>query len=202
MCWNEKVSLLTFIVGTIFCIIGYYKTTINLHKLFYLFFQCVIFVQLGEAMIWYDKNCGTIGRIGTMIAFFGVWLQPIIGMYIVNILEPDHNIFYKTLLLFYILFSLKTIYKIFMNNKCYQPICENSSKPHLSFTEWNNFNPMGIIYGICILYLIFIFYKESKVISIYIFITMILSTIFYKNTFGSMWCWFSAFSPILAIIYL
>lgn len=190
MCWNEKVSLLTFILGTIFCIIGYRKTK----DLFYLFFQCVIFVQLGEAFIWYDINCGNLARLGTIIAFFAVWLQPIFGLYMVD------SKLYTVLIIFYIFSSLKIIYKLFTTTTCYKPICDTNSL-HLSFTEWNHFHPMGILYAICILYLLFILYKKSPVISIYLFITMILSSIFYKNTFGSMWCWFAAFTPILAMFY-
>jgi len=201
MCWNETVSIITFIIGTLLCIIGFYRSNTLLSKWVYIFFECVLLVQLGEAFVWKDPDCGTYGKIGTFIAFFGVWLQPIIGLYILSLLSVKNWIYivYTVFIFIYIISSLSYIKHI--TSSCYVPLCTDTcNNPHISFTTWQQFSLMGIMYMICIIVLLIAMYPTFPSISIYVFIAMILSILFYKNTFGSMWCWFSAFTPFIALV--
>ena len=201
MCWNEKVSFITFVIGSLLCITGFYRATTLLSKWVYLFFELVLFVQLGEAFVWRDPNCGTVGKLGTYIAFFGVWLQPIIGLYILSLLSVPNWLvtMYTTFIVVYMISSISYIRDI--ATTCYAPLCTDTCiQPHISFTTWQQFSVMGILYLICIFILLGAMYSSFPYVSIYVVCAMIVSILFYKNTFGSMWCWFSTFTPLLAIL--
>lgn len=201
MCWNEQVSLITFIIGSLLCITGIYRATTVVRKWVYIFFQLVLFVQLGEAFVWRDPHCGALGKIGTFISFFGVWLQPIIGSYILSLLDAPKWLFimYNTFIFIYIISSVSYIKHI--TTTCYAPLCTDTCiQPHISFTTWQQFSLMGILYMICVFILLAVMYSSFPYVSIYVVCAMIISILFYKNTFGSMWCWFSTFTPLLALL--
>jgi hypothetical protein len=208
MCWNERISWTTFIIGTVFSIIGISQSTTTIKIWLHLFFQLVIFVQFGEALVWRDidlnknQTCGNVGKIGSIITFFSVWIQPILGLYILYLLGISESIqkVYFMLLIVYIIFSIESIKNIF--KKCYIPICNEDCKyKNLEFTGWNYSPLMGYMYMITINILLYFMYGRYPYVSVYVFVTMILSALFYKNTFGSIWCWFSAFTPLIAMFY-
>ena len=201
MCWNEQISWLTFLLGTAICTYGWSRTKTQVNQWIYFFFQLVLLVQLGEALIWRDPTCGTIGKIGTFFSFFGVWLQPMLAAYILTLLPISSLIVYgfSLLVVVYIIVSLPTIQNVM--TQCYVPICEGDCLvPHISFVTWTIYSPMGILYMVCILGLLAAIFPFYPIISLYVFCTMILSGIFYKNSFGSMWCWFGAFAPVVCLL--
>ena len=199
MCWNEPISWITFILGTALCSYGSIRSKTNLNRWIYFFFQLVLMVQLGEALVWRDPHCNTIGKIGTAIAFFGVWLQPLFGAYILSLLSPTWVlIVYDILLLIYCIVSVPILQDVMTN--CYVPLCEdNCLRPHLSYVSWDS-TPMSILYIICIIILLVVMFPTYPYVSSYVAITMILSFILYKKTFGSLWCWFGAFTPLVCIL--
>jgi hypothetical protein len=213
MCWNEKVSWTTFLIGSIFSVIGWSGSKTSSTTWLYVFFQLVLFVQFGEALVWkditereseipYKKTCGYLGKIGSVITFFSVWLQPLLGMYLLTLIDTPKSVqtVYAMILIVYMLSSISNIRNVFKN--CYKPVCNNDcSHKNLEFSGWNNTPVMGYMYTVCIVLLILAMYTTFPVVSGYVFVTMFLSAIFYKNTFGSMWCWFSAFTPLIAIFY-
>ena len=201
MCWNEEVSWITFLLGTMICSYGWTRTNIRVNQWIYFFFQLVLLVQLGEALIWRDPQCGPIGTIGTFFSFFGVWLQPLLAAYILTMLPiPSCIVYgYGLLVLIYIIVSIPIIQNIM--TQCYVPICEDGCLvPHISFVTWNVYSTMGCLYLICILGLLAILFPFYPIISLYVFCTMILSGILYKNSFGSMWCWFGALAPVVCLL--
>jgi len=212
MCWNERVSWTTFIVGTIFSVLGVSQSKTAVNVWLHIFFQLVIFVQFGEALVWRDitqqetktqnKTCGNVGKIGSIITFFSVWLQPILGLYMLYLLGTSESVqkVYVMLLVVYIISSITNIQNVFKT--CYRPVCnDDCTYKNLDFTGWNHSPVMGYMYMITINMLLYFMYGRYPYVSGYVFITMILSALFYKNTFGSMWCWFSAFTPLVAIFY-
>ena len=195
MCWNEPVSWTTFIVGTIVNIVCASLTSAK-HRLWFVLFQSIITVQLGEALIWHEPD-GSIGNIGTYIVFFSIWLQPIIGMAIMANYGISTPIFYIAcaLLLIYVLSSIESFKHLSTNN--YTPELCNGDTHHIIFNDTGN---MGYFYAaICVLLLIVLF-PQFPYVSGYIGAAFILSQMFYKQSYASMWCWFSVASP--AVFYL
>lgn len=196
MCWNEKISWITFILGTLLNSGGAILSDTS-HKLWYIMFQSIIMVQLGEALIWRDPN-GSLGKIGTYISFFGVWLQPIIGfvLMISYKVHPVLRYLMGVLTFFYIIYSIKPIQDLSLN--IYKPeVCGIDNSPHISFTAWDNSGIMRILYLITIALLLLSLFPMYPYVSGYLILTFIISFLFYKRTFSSIWCWFAVFSPIV-----
>jgi uncharacterized membrane protein YiaA len=116
MCWNEKVSWVTFLIGSIFSVIGLSGSKTSSTTWLYVFFQLVLFVQFGEALVWkditereseipYKKTCGYVGKIGSVITFFSVWLQPLLGMYLLTLIDTPKSVqtIYAMILIVYML---------------------------------------------------------------------------------------------------
>ena len=77
MCWNEKVSWATFIIGTllnIFNIVYFRDTTLTLVSLAV---QWLLLMQLFEALAWRDQNCGKLNNFATNGALIANITQPL-----------------------------------------------------------------------------------------------------------------------------
>ncbi len=201
MCWNQHVSWLTFILGTLLNVVcAWYSNT--RHLLWYLLFQSVIMVQLGEALIWRDPMGGQTAKIGTYIAFFGVWLQPLIGFLLLYSfhIHPLYQILLSFFIIFYIVFSIPEFNRLQEN--IYVPICDpDSNGTHIYFKAWDNSVFMPSLYLLCSLFLLAITFPLYPFVSSYLILTMFLSMILYKRTFSSMWCWFAVVSPLICFLY-
>jgi hypothetical protein len=204
MCWNEDISWLTFIVGTlsnIFFVIK--KKDIN-YTLLSLVLQTPLFVQLGEAYIWKDinNNCGYYSKLGSIITFFSVYLQPFLSyLYLYNAYE--RIILFEIILIIYFILLIYNFSNIEFCNKPEKSTCDN--KLHVNSKTWENVGLVKPLYIISISYaLILLTQYNSKLtpLSIYLFVSMILSKLYYKDYFASTWCFFSTITPyILYKIY-
>jgi len=192
MCWNSPVSWTSFVLGTIFNI--YFALIVPMtYKIWFVFFQLIITVQLGEALIW----DGTYPEVGTYIAFFSVWLQPLmlsILLYYYNVHPVLQYIMYG-LVSVYILSSFSSIATIKEN--VYRPVLCGDDRYHIDFIAWGGNRIMGYLYMISSLYAIICLFSRFYIISAYLFITLFISLLFYSRTFASLWCWFAVFSPIV-----
>ena len=196
MCWNQQVSWITFFLGTVINIFLAFLSN-DEHRYLYLFFQLILFVQLGEALIWRDPN-GRLGKIGTYISFFAVWLQPFMLLFLLVHYRIKSEFIYimMALLVPYLLVSIPYL-KSISNNK-YEPIvCGIDNKKHIEFTAWDNSSGMGSFYLITSLFAVLILLPIFPYVSCYLILTMFISAIFYTRAFGSLWCWFAVFSPII-----
>ena len=196
MCWNEPVSWTSFIIGTIVNAVCASLTSAK-HRLWFVFFQTIMTVQLGEALIWHEPE-GSLGNIGTYIVFFSIWLQPIIAAGLMVNYGVSTPILYgvAALLLIYAVSSIQPI-KDLANNTFKPEICSSDNKHHIAF---NNMGAAGPLYGIVIALFIITLFPSFPYITGFIAATYAISQIFYKDMLGSMWCWFSVASP--AVFYL
>ena len=136
MCWNETVSWITFVLGTLTNIsLGLWKRNAQ-NWIWYVFFQLIICVQLGEALIWKDPH-GPLAQIGTFISFMGVWLQPIVAWFILKIYNVRKEILsiIGMLIVLYIYFSIPA-FQHMSENTYRHDICQDGWLPHISFTAW------------------------------------------------------------------
>ena len=193
MCWNETVSWLTFILGSTINVSCSFKSTSQLSKLWYIFFQLIIMVQLGEALIWRgDKH------IGTYIAFLAVWLQPLFLGFMVYILLPDYKNIVLSLLTVYTISSIPTLTSL--SNNTYNVIpCGDciDEKQHIDFSIWGTNYTMGTLYMVCCLLFIAFLFPLSPYVCAFLLLTLIISQIYYQKVFASLWCWFAVFTPLV-----
>jgi hypothetical protein len=198
MCWNETVSWITFVIGTLINTLCSFTATTQLTKLWYMFFQLIIMVQLGEALIWRGYK-----KIGTYIAFLAVWLQPIFLGYMVYTHLPNYTNIVLALLTLYIISSISTLNSL--SNNTYTPIvcgeCADSGT-HIDFTIWGTNTTMGVLYMICCLLFVSFLFPSSPYVCGFLVATLLISQIYYKRVFASLWCWFAVFTPLICVLTL
>jgi len=198
MCWNENISLNTFVVGTAILLFIGYNNTYTQYKLpefnngwFYFLIFSFTSIQLVEFFLWKSirtKN-NAMNRLFSMIGWMITRVvQP---LFMILLIPKKYDLLKKGLFLFY--FSVLTIVSLYKN--IYNPVSFKSSidkNGHLYWTWVNLIHYEQIVFILYVL-LIFVLLFTSP---LYIYILFYLLFLFvsygvYKNTFGSMWCWIS-----------
>ena len=201
MCWNENVSLNTFLFsGFILALIIYnnaftkYKIQELNDKWVYLFFASFIFMQLIEFFIWRNINNKFYNNIFSILATLLLIVQPILSIMIVT------NVKLRNLLLIsYLLLAVPySIYK-FSNSNIHSVISESG---HL---RWNFFylNPI-ILIGWFFFFLFSFVYEKKWLGLVFGLSTLIIAFLNYTKdqTVWSMWCWSVNSIMIYYAIYL
>lgn len=204
MCWDEKTSIITFVLGTIInlAVMSYFQTEII--YIICIIWQWVLMMQLSEYLIWKDQNCGDLNKIGTNSAMLFNLTQPIIiFLVLMNFTKSSSNlkIISSIAILIYIFYIIIQLNK----NKKYDCVKPLENCHHLNLDWWNNFLYGGTVYFITIAVISLCLTNNLK-ISIfslcYIFIAMIISQKLYLCGAPSMWCWLVVPFPIfLGIFY-
>ena len=204
MCWSEKVSRNTFILGTI---INIYLALRRMDNKAYLLMACfcqlIITVQLGETLIWKDPTCGSVGTIGSKISFYSVYLQPIMGLLFFYLIYGFNNVYTKIGLILFAIYMVASISVLPTLTICSKPEPCCDDKQHLSDGTWDRAKSVSFMYMVMSVWLLVclpIVDRKYLSFSLYLVGTGILSKLFYKNSFASMWCFFSVAAPI--VLYL
>jgi len=201
MCWNERVSWLTFAIGTFFNIfnIWYFRNPV-ITKLSFLI-QWLLLMQFFEALAWHDQKCGPLNTFATNGAMIANLTQPIIVcmLFIVNAeLSDSFKYTALTICLAYISYILYKLNKG-PNYTCLEP---SDSCSHLDLYWWKNIS--GVVYCIVLFAMMLLLIRPFNLavfVSAYIFITLIISLIFYSCGAGSIWCWFTSFAPVAIALF-
>lgn len=183
MCWNFQVSMITWLIG-LFTAVYLFRRG-NKHDItFGLFILTFSSVQLCEALMWLDQDCGTLNKISGIMAYFILWSHVLaigIGLYLeFHVIIPI--ITGIVLLLIAIILIINTSWGC--NKK--------SENGHLKWAFNSDF--YSIVFVICVLFAI-IYIKPVKksvfICSIFI-ITYIVSYLYDKKSINTLWCWISA----------
>ena len=201
MCWNENISLNTFLFsGFILALIIYnnsftkYKIQELNSKWIYFFIASFVFMQLIEFFIWRNINNKFYNNIFSILATLLLIVQPILSIMIVT------NVKLRNLLLIAYLFLAVpySIYK-FSNSNIHSVISESG---HL---RWNFFylNPI-ILIGWFVFFLFSFVYEKKWLGLVFGLSTLIIAFLNYTKdqTVWSMWCWSVNSVMIYYAIYL
>lgn len=193
MCWNQDVSLNTFLFACLVLLFIFitntytkYKTPTFDNPLVYLFMFLVAAMQLIEFFLWRNLKNKKMNETLTKIASIDVFMQQItLIMLIPNVtIRFGMAISYVLFVLFY------TGYKdTYDPIHYYTTVGENG---HLSW-GWTNYTGYETIWAIICLF----FYISAALLinnfmlSLFLLTTMVISAFFYYkyNTLASMWCW-------------
>lgn len=201
MCWNQHVSLNTFLFSGFVLLLIVYNNNYTPYKIkeinniwMYLFITSIFSMQLIEFFLWRNVKDSYYNGMFTFLALLLVFIQPIASLMLLS------NIKLRNILLtIYGLFSvIYYIYK-FTNYKF-----ESKISP-LGHLIWN-LNIEFIVFMCWIFFFLFsLFYEKKWIYFLFGFITVI--AMIYKYTsdesVGSMWCWFeNSFSIYLAAYLL
>lgn len=192
MCWNESVSLNTFIFSSFVLLLIVYNNLYTKYKIqelnnvwVYFFIASFVFIQLIEFFIWRNINNKFYNKFFSILATLLVILQPIFSIMMVT------NIQIRNLLLLgYSLLAFPySIYKLSIEN-IHSVIGKNG---HLQWNYFNNTPIMWVIVAFIWLFffLFSLFYERKYTMLIFGIVTLIISFINYMNnhTIWSMWCW-------------
>lgn len=195
MCWNESVSINTFLFGTFVLLLIYFNNHYSLDKYklkdfdnhyTYFFMMSFITMQLYEYLLWKYLNNKFINHIVSILGLLLISIQPIASLTMLN------NIYLRNKLIgvyfiptfIYILYQIKT-----------KHIYTSISK--LGHLKWNWTYNSSKLYSILIyiFYLFFLYislfinkYYFGIIISLPLFIIMYY--LYYTDgSAGSLWCW-------------
>ena len=201
MCWNENVSLNTFLFSSFVLLLIIYNNLFTKYKIqelnntfVYLFIASFVFMQLIEFFIWKNINNKFYNNMFSIMATLLLLLQPIASIMILS------NIQLRNILLFlYLLLTIPFSIYQFSTKNIHSVISESG---HL---QWNFFETNPIIWITWLFFFVFSFIYEKRGVGIiFAIVALIITFINYNNdnTVGSMWCWSVNSIMIYYAIYL
>uniref|UniRef100_A0A6C0H3L0 Uncharacterized protein n=1 Tax=viral metagenome TaxID=1070528 RepID=A0A6C0H3L0_9ZZZZ len=189
MCWNETVSLNTFLFSLFGISLAYFNNVIITFK--YLYLISFISIQLLEYFTWKHLNNIKINRLLSQIGLFIIFIQPI--LFILSIPNVKYSV--KTpVLALYILFFLFCV--------IYFPIDFSMKKAPNGHLAWNWLKfPSVIIFIWLFFLLVLLLYVKNYILFIMnlIIFLAIYYTYYKTNTWGSLWCWIANLATIFYI---
>jgi hypothetical protein len=199
MCWNQDISLNTFIFAILALLFIYLANTFTKYKnvttlYFYLFFLLVAFVQLMEFLLWRNLSNKKLNTIFSKILCGLVLIQPIVLIFMI----PD--VFIKIFIL--LCYICVIIYIIYSNpSRVFRTSIGKNG--HL-FWEWSNFNNIYLLFICLIFYIIPLILFKNVILTIItlgtILFSLYINNSFNTGTFGSVWCWLSNVILLFVII--
>ena len=188
MCWNEHVSLNTFLFSSFVLILIIYNNAYTKYKIqelnnpwIYIFLASFIFMQLIEFFIWRNINNKVYNNIFSILGILLILTQPVASLMLLQNIQL-RNLLIFTYLAFVIPFSM---YK-FSTKHIHSVL---SKQGHLN---WMFFGTNPITFLLWLFLLLFVFFYEKIWIGILFgLISFLVVFINFANdkSVGSIWCW-------------
>jgi hypothetical protein len=201
MCWNQHVSLNTFLFSSFVLLLIIYNNAFTQYKIkdlnnfwVYAFFMSFILMQLIEFFIWRNINDKYYNNVFTSLAALLLLFQPVISLMIVS-----NKTLKIALLMIYLLAAIPYFIYILLTKNIHSIIGKNG---HLN---WLFFTPSTLVFLFWLFFFLFSLVYEKKWSGfLFGFILMCVSWHNYTSdhTFGSMWCWVVNSIMIYYAIYL
>ena len=109
MCYNLESSIYSFTIAVRSSYLMYRRNN-KLDKFNYPLIFAYSFVQLGEAFMWYDLNCGNLNKLGGYIAYYSLASHVFamgVSLYLIN--KNSLGIILGILTLIYLTYNLPSI---------------------------------------------------------------------------------------------
>jgi hypothetical protein len=188
MCWNQKVSLNTFLFSLFGISLAYFNRVIEFYE--YLLYLSFISMQLLEYFAWANLNNKKMNNFLSKIGLFLIFVQPIFF----NLWFDIDNKIKKWVIALYLVFSLFCI--------VYFPIDFSMHKEkngHLSW-NWLNFPPIIIFIWLFFTFGLILYKQQYFIFGVHLIIFLAIYYTYYKtNTWGTLWCWLASLLAVLLI---
>jgi hypothetical protein len=197
MCWNQYVSINTFVFGIFVLLLIAFNNKYSNYKIeffnniyAYLLVLSVISMQFIEFVLWRNLNNIRMNRIFSILGLLLLAIQPFCSLLLIR-----NNIHLRNFLL--TIYSIPTllylIYNILSNNNIHTTL---SKSGHLRW-DWNStfFNNPIINFVVVMFYLFFIFYSfiynKQYLTLLVLLLFIILKYYYYKDgSASSLWCFY------------
>ncbi len=201
MCWNQQVSLNTFLFSIFALLLIMYNNYYTQYKIveihnvwIYVFLSSFIFMQLIEFFIWRNIHDKYYNHLFSIFAVCLLIIQPICSMMILSNTKI-RNILLSIYLLAVIPYSIYSF-----SNKNIRSV--KSKSGHL---RWIFFELTPYMLLFWLFFLLFSLLYENKIMGVFVGVCLLLISYYnFKKdyTVGSMWCWMVNLIMIYYIFYL
>jgi len=189
MCWNETVSLNTFLFSFFGLLFAYFNNVINI----YLFLNILSFtsMQLLEYFTWRNLNNKKINKLLSQLGLFLIFIQPILAIIAFKSIAMKIKIY---MIVLYLIFSMFCL--------IYFPIdfsMEKAPNGHLAW-NWLNFPPLIIFIWFSFIWGILLYRKLYLRFGLHVILFLAIYYTYYTtNTWGTLWCWIANFIALQLI---
>jgi hypothetical protein len=191
MCWNQYISLNTFIFSAFVLLLIVYNNNYSPYKInelnsiyAYFFLMSFFTMQLIEFFLWRNLNDKELNKLFSFLGALLLMLQPVASL----MLLKDITLRNKLLTIYGIPAFSYFIYEI-ANKNFLTSISKNG---HLKW-DWVDLKGNKQILFMCWLFFLFfsIFYNKHYLGLAYTVALLIITLYSYKKdgSFGSLWCW-------------
>lgn len=191
MCWNQYVSINTFVFGIFGLIFIFFNNKYSEYKIdffknsyAYLFMLSFMFMQLFEFILWRNLDNQLINKIASTLGFLLLSIQPIASLLLLNNIQLRNQL----LLAYSIPAFIFVIYNIFSTN--IHTVLSPSG--HLAW-KWTFYKNILISLIIIPFYLFFLFFSliYNKYYNSLLILLLYFIFIYYfgkDGSSGSIWC--------------
>jgi len=207
MCWNQYVSINTFVFGVFVLLLVAFNNQYSSYKIeffknpyAYFFVLSVISMQFIEFLLWRNMNNTLINNIVSTVGLIILALQPFTSILLINNIKLRNNL----LAIYSVPALLYLIYTIYSTN-IHTEISKKSG--HLVW-YWNDPNLSLLhILIISLFYLIFLFfpmiYNKYYAFLTFLFIFLVLKYYYDKDKSAeSLWCFFGNIMMLVFLIQI
>jgi hypothetical protein len=205
MCFSFEASISAFVLGILGSVLIFRLGTVD-DKIFGLFFGYVSLMQGIEGVLWKHQKCDDFHKNVTSLGMILNMSQPLFLLFASRLFYPSN----KNITLLYAIALLYMSYEIYhfiqfqQTSHCTTP---QKDDPHLIWS-WLNMKDTYITWTVYLSTLFLMFTFGMKSINSGLFagfgglITALLSSMFYPGrSVGSIWCFFTAFIPVLYLMW-
>jgi len=191
MCWNQYVSINTFVFGIFGLLLIFFNNKYSNYKIdvfnnsyAYLFMMSFIFMQLFEFILWRNIDNQLINKIVSTLGFLLLSIQPIASLLLLNNIQLRNKLLtiYSIPALIFVLYNISTtnIHTII------------SPTGHLAW-KWTFYNSSIIELLTKLFYLFFLFFSlvyNKWYKSLLIFLLYLVFSVYLRKdgSSGSVWC--------------
>jgi hypothetical protein len=205
MCFSKNASIASFTIGIVGAILCISLGTIT-DKIVGYFLGYVALMQGIEYLLWSHQKCDNYNRLVSIIGMILNNMQPLVLGLIILALNPKirHITWFYFFILLYLCVGIP--YSLsFINNKKLQCTIKNNQSQHLEW-NWNIMNNYTLVYLMfiiseCMMCILGIPNpKYGYVFAFAIVFTFSSSALLYSRNVGALWCYYTAYIPILYYI--
>jgi len=188
MCFNPEVSITTYIVGIIGCILLILNNDVNFIPQA-IFFIWVIHMQLIEFFLWKNQPCNQMNKNISIIGMIINNMEPII-LWLAIIIFSDKKLptWIHLIMALYLIASFYISYKSYTDNKTSCTTVTPESSPHLNWkwNEGNIFTNIFYIFFLLVCVLLSIYGLSYGMVMAFIFLLSFFASFFnlWKITFS------------------
>lgn len=204
MCFNKKLSLMSFLFGIISSIILITygnQYNINVNMVIGCFYIYISLVQLSEFLMWSDIKCESgLNKVASNIMPVMVYLQPVVYHIILNIFiyDKSNNLINNNVLhIINILYALL----VFSRYNELESSCTTINEDnHLTwdFTQYDvriSYNIMIILNSIN-----YIHQTNIQIHLVWIYLMFIFSYFYTTKNLAELWCFSSTSTPLIVFL--